>query len=120
MYRERPVAYRHPRRTSPEVVEKILEIRTEYQFGALRIMYYLDRIHGIKISESTVSRVLKVHGLNRLPRPLPGPPWHTQRYTKTVPGHHVQVDVNFLQLKDAEGKIVKRYQYTATDDATRI
>jgi transposase-like protein len=34
LYRERPVAYGHPRRTSPEVVEKILELRTEYQFGA--------------------------------------------------------------------------------------
>lgn len=62
LYRERPIAYRHPRRTSPEVVEKILAIRTEHQFGALRIMDYLERYHGIKISESTVSRVLKAHG----------------------------------------------------------
>src|SRR5512143_755653 len=45
LYREKPVAYRHPRRTLPEVVEKILALRTEYQFGALRIMYYLDRYH---------------------------------------------------------------------------
>jgi transposase len=57
LYRERPIAYRHPRRTSPEVVEKILEIRTEQQIGALRIRYYLDRY-----SESTVSRVLKALG----------------------------------------------------------
>jgi transposase InsO family protein len=28
--------------------------------------------------------------------------------------------VKFLQLKDKEGKPVKRYQYTAIDDATRI
>ena len=58
LYREKPVAYRHPRRISPEVVEKILAIRTEYQFGVLRIMYSLARYHGIKISEFTVSRVL--------------------------------------------------------------
>ncbi len=32
----------------------------------------------------------------------------------------MQVDVKFLQLKDREGKLVKRYQYTAIDDATRI
>ena len=57
LYRERPIAYRHPRRTSPEVVEKILAIRTEYLLGALRIKYYLERYHGIKISESTASRV---------------------------------------------------------------
>jgi transposase InsO family protein len=120
LYQERPVAYRHPRRTAPEVVEKILTIRAEYQFGALRIMYYLDRYHGIKVSESTVSRVLKAHGLSRLPKTAPRRALHTKRYAKTVPGYHVQVDVKFLQLKDREGKIVKRYQYTAIDDATRI
>jgi transposase InsO family protein len=118
--RARPIAYRHPRRTSPEVVEKILVLRTEHQLGALRIMYYLERYHGIQISESTVSRVLKAHGLSRLPKSAPKRALHTQRYAKTVPGHHVQVDVKFLQLKNQEGKTVKRYQYTAIDDATRI
>jgi transposase InsO family protein len=120
LYRERPVAYRHPRRTSPEVVEKILSIRAEYQLGSLRIMYYLERYHGIMISESTVSRVLKTHGMSRLPKTAPRRALPTKRYTKTVPGHHVQVDVKFLKLKDREGKTVKRYQYTAIDDATRI
>jgi transposase InsO family protein len=120
LYRERPVAYQHPSRTPPEVVEKILELRAEYQFGALRIRYYLERYHGIKISESTVSRVLKAHGVNRLPKTAPRRALHTKRYAKTVPGHHVQVDVKFLQLKDREGKTLKRYQYTAIDDATRV
>ena len=32
----------------------------------------------------------------------------------------MQVDVKFLQLKDGQGKTVKRYQYSAIDDATRI
>jgi len=92
LYRERPIADSHPRRTYPEVVEKILTIRAEYQFGALRIMYYLDRYHGIKISESTVSTILKAHGLSRLPKTSPRRALHTKRYAKTVPGHHVQVD----------------------------
>ena len=117
LYRERPVAYRHPRKTSPEVVGKIL---AEYQLGALRIMYYLHRYHGIKISESTVTRVLRANGIRRLPKTAPRHALHTKRYTKTVPGHHVQVDVKFLKLKDRKGKTVKRYQYTAIDDATRI
>jgi hypothetical protein len=104
----------------PEVVEKILELRAEYQLGALRIRYYLERYHGIKISESTVSRVLKAHRVYRLPKTAPKRALHTKRYAKTVPGHHVQVDVKFLQLKDRAGKTVKRYQYTAIDDATRI
>jgi transposase InsO family protein len=120
LYRERPVAYRHPSRTPPEVMEKILELRAEYQFGALRIKYYLERYHGIRISESTVSRVLKAQGVNRLPQKAPRRALHTKRYAKSVPGHHIQVDVKFLQLKDRAGKSVKRYQYTAIDDATRI
>ena len=120
LYRKKPVAYSHPRKTLPEVVEKILEIRTEYQIGALRIKYYLERYHGVRISESTVTRILKAHGLSRLPKTAPRRALHTKRYAKKVPGHHVQVDVKFLQLKNREGKTVKRYQYTAIDDATRI
>jgi transposase InsO family protein len=120
LYRKKPVAHNYPRKTPLEVIEKILELRTNYQLGALRITYYLDRYHGIKISESTVTRVLKSHGLRRLPKTAPRRALHTKRYAKIVPGHHVQVDVKFLRLKDIEGKTVKRYQYTAIDDATRI
>jgi len=43
-----------------------------------------------------------------------------QAVCKKVPGHHVQVDVKFLKLKDTEGNAIKRYPYTAIDDATRI
>ena len=88
--------------------------------GALGIKYYLERYHGIKISEATVSRVLKAYGLNRLPKSARKRVLHTKRYAKTVPGHHVQVDVKFLELKNQQRKLVKRYQYTAIDDATRI
>jgi len=120
LYRKKPIAKFHPYKTSPEVVERILGLRREYQIGALRIVHYLDRYHGIKTSESTVTRVLRAHGLSRLPKTAPIRALHTKRYTKKVPGHHVQLDVKFLRLKDKEGKTVKRYQYTAIDDATRI
>ena len=43
-----------------------------------------------------------------------------QRYEKQVPGHHLQVDVKFLTFADPADKAVKRYQYTAIDDATRV
>ena len=83
-----------------EVVEKILELRSTYQIGALRIALYLERYYGIKISESTVTRVLRAHGMNRLPKTAPRRAIHSKRYAKTVPGHHVQVDVKFLHLKN--------------------
>jgi hypothetical protein len=44
----------------------------------------------------------------------------SKRYEKQVPGHHVQVDVKSLQFTGPEGRRVKRYQFTAIDDATRI
>ena len=44
LYRQKPVAYTHPRKTSPEVVEKILELRREYQIGALRIMLEVTQL----------------------------------------------------------------------------
>ena len=37
-----------------------------------------------------------------------------------MPGHHVQVDVKFLDFKVEEGKKIRRFQYTAIDDATRV
>jgi hypothetical protein len=41
-------------------------------------------------------------------------------YEKQVPGHHVQIDVKFLKFPDKYYRPVKRFQYTAIDDATRI
>jgi len=120
LFRKKPIAYSHPRKTAPEVVEKILELRSAYQIGALRIAFYLERYHGIKLSESTVTRVLRTHGVSKLPKSAPKRALHSKRYAKTVPGHHVQVDVKFLRLTDKAGKAVRRYQYTAIDDATRI
>ena len=84
LYRKKPVAYSHPSKTSPEVIEKILELRREYQIGALRISYYLDRYHGIQVSESTVSRVLKAHGVNRLPKTAPRRALHTKWYSRQI------------------------------------
>ena len=41
-----------------------------------------------------------------------------KRYEKQVPGHRVQVD-KFLSFRNQDGREIKRYQYTAIDDATR-
>jgi len=118
--RKKPVAYTHPKRIPPQVVEKVLQIRRTYQLGSERIMWYPERYNGISISESSVYRILAHNGLNRLPETATRRAIHSRRYAKTVPGHHIQVDVNFLTLKDDSGQKVRRFQYTAVDDATRI
>jgi transposase len=107
-------------RTKPEVEEKILYLRRTYHFGQQRIAWYLKRYHGITISAGGVRCVLKRHGLNRLPRNERKRSPVYQRYEKQVPGHHVQIDVKFLDFSQPDGQKVRRFQYTAIDDATRI
>jgi transposase InsO family protein len=118
--RKKPVAYSHPRKISAQVVELILGIRRDYQLGPERISWYLERYHSVKVSESTVYRTLAKYGLNRLAKTALRRAIHTRRYAKEMPGHHVQIDVKFITLRDPEGRKVRRFQYTAIDDATRI
>jgi len=117
---KRPVARHHPKTTGPEIVEQVLHLRRTYHLGPARIMWYLARYHGITISDATIYRILRRHGLQRLPNRVGRRAVHTHRYEKQVPGHHVQVDVKFLTLQRPGGQRVRRYQYTAIDDATRI
>jgi hypothetical protein len=85
--------------TSRDVIRKVLYLRQQYHFGPERIAAYLHRFHQILIARSSVHRILKRHGMNRLPanqkhRPN-GKRW--KRYEKVVPGHRLQVDVKFLE-----------------------
>ena len=107
-------------RTAPEIVEKVLHLRKTYHLGPMRIVWYLARYNAITISDAGVYRILKRHGLSRLPGGTRVRKIHTKRYEKQVPGHQIQVDVKFLKFDGKDGKSVKRYQYTAIDDATRI
>jgi transposase InsO family protein len=117
---KRPVAKSHPRQLPSEVVEQVIHLRQTYHFGPQRIMWYLQRYHGVETSCSTVYRTLIRNGLRRLPKNVGRRAVHTRRYAKQVPGHHIQVDVKFLSLKTAQGRRVRRFQYTAIDDATRV
>jgi transposase InsO family protein len=118
--RKKPIAKNHPRSLSQDVVDRILHLRKTFKLGPERIAWYLERYHGINTSVSTVYRTLVRNGMRRLPRNAPRRAIHTRRYSKDVPGHHIQVDVKFVFLRNPEGKRVRRFQYTAVDDATRI
>ena len=120
LIRKKPVAKSHPRQLSPEIVEKVVHLRKTYHFGPQRIAWYLARYHGAEASCSTIYRTLVRNDLRRLPKNADRRAIHTRRYAKKVPGHHIQVDVKFLSLKTTENKRIRRYQYTAIDDATRI
>jgi transposase InsO family protein len=116
----KPIAKDHPRRIPETTVQKVLELRRSYHLGPQRIVWYMDRYHDTSISFSSVYRILVRNGVNRLPKHVGRRALHTRRYAKKVPGHHVQMDVKVLSLTTDEGKRVRRYQFTAIDDATRI
>ncbi len=116
----KPIAKNHPRRIPEKTVEKVLDLRREYHLGPQRIVWYLERYHGIRISSSSVYRILVRNGLRRLPNKVGRRTLHTRRYAKQVPGHHIQMDVKVLNLTTDSGSRIRRYQYTAIDDATRI
>jgi len=118
--RKKPIPKTHPNQTPDEIVEKILYLRRKYHLGPTRIMWYMARYHSMRVSDATIYRVLKRHGVNRLPGKPGRRKIHTKRYNKQVPGHHIQMDVKFLIFKGKNGRKLKRYQYTAIDDATRV
>ena len=89
---------------APEIVEKVLHLRRTYHLGPIRIVWYLARYHAITISDAGVYRILRRHGLSRLPGGTRVRKIHTQRYEKQVPGHQIQVDVKFLKFEGKDGK----------------
>ena len=118
---DRPrIPQRSPRATARDVVSKILYLRQHYHFGAGRIAAYLSRFHQITIAISSVHRILRRHGMPRLPANQKHQPhgkrW--QRYEKPQPGHRLQLDVKFLER--IPGTRRRLYQFTAIDDCTRI
>lgn len=115
----KPIPKTSPNQTSIEVEEKVLHLRRKYHLGPERIMWYMARYHSVRMSDATIYRILRRHGINRLPRGKRVRKIHTKRYNKQVPGHHIQMDVKFLTFIGKNGGKVRRFQYTAIDDATR-
>jgi hypothetical protein len=109
-----------PQATPREVVGKILYLRQHYHFGPGKIADYLKRFHSLSIACASVHRILRKHGMNRLPANQK----HRRhahrwtRYEKAQPGHRLQVDVKFLER--IPGMRRRFYQFTAIDDCTRI
>lgn len=107
------------RRVTPEIEQKIIQLRQERGYGHQRIQIYLKRYEGVRLSSSTVWNVFKRNHL---------PPIYTTRYDKSgkrpmkryekdSPGETVQMDVKFV--RDPQDPTKRFYQFTAVDDCTR-
>ena len=115
-----PRPQRSPTAFSRDIVSKVLYLRQHYHFGPGRIRDYLQRFHNIVVAVSSVHRILLRHGMNRLPanQKHRAHPKRWQRYEKPQPGHRLQMDVKFLERIPGTRK--RLYQFTASDDCTRI
>jgi transposase InsO family protein len=109
-------------RIAAPIQEKIFHLQKNYHFGPVRMSWYLLRYHGLKVSQGGIRKVLERNGMNRLPtnNKVRRAGTDFKRYEKQLPGHHVQVDAKFLFFKNKSGKRIKRFQFTAIDDATRL
>jgi hypothetical protein len=45
--------------TAPVIVDQILHLRRTYHLGPIRIVWYLERYHDIRVCDATAHRTLK-------------------------------------------------------------
>src|SRR2546430_15346885 len=92
-----PVPKRQPRRLCARAEAEILEARAYAQAGPVIVAGLLGR------PASTVWKVLRRHGVSRLPRPSREP---VQRYERSRPGELVHVDIKRLGRFLTVGKAI--------------
>lgn len=114
---------RVPRRTCRTRVRQILRLRRQRRTS-------WEIAEQISMPRSTVSAVLRRHGLNRLSNLDPKPP--VRRYEKTRPGELVHLDIKTLSRIRGVGHRIHgdrsrrvrgigwEYAHVAVDDATRL
>lgn len=95
--------------TSEEVIGLMLDIRERFHFGKLRICSHLLQHHSLRLSPSTVARILHRHECQPLKRYRKEQP--VVRYARPVPGDRLQLDLCKIAPV--------LYQNTAIDDCSR-
>lgn len=105
--------HHHPKQLSPEVVQKILELRATTKRGAAFIQVLLAR-DGVAVSLSSVKRTLSRHGLTKYSK---WKKWHqgTPRPLPELPGLLVEADTVHVGKKDGS----ELYIYTLIDVHSR-
>lgn len=98
-----------------DVIDKIRVVRLETGFGPDKIILRLRKQYGISIATRSIARILKRLDLTRKRRRVPVKSKFLKKQTVTA-GELVQIDVKYAK------RFNKRwvYQFTATDDFTRL
>lgn len=109
---------RYPRRRarplSDSLRELIRQARQELHYGSTRTQLWVWRRHRVRVSKSTIQRVVRDLGLPPLQPVRKRRPRQLHLFERKQPGECVQVDVKFVRLRRRHV-----FQYTALDDCTR-
>lgn len=108
-----------PKLSSQEIVDLVLDLRTQTERGADTISLLLKQKHQLIVKRSTINKILKREGFIQKRERTPKKK-HIRRYSSSSPGDRVQIDVKYVPYKIREGTKGRAYQYTAIDDCTRV
>jgi len=102
-----------PRETTIRIRERIIELRRETRFSALKLKWYLAE-QGIDIHHRTIGKILKREGLTRKYRVRKIKYLYVRALLQ--PGELVEIDIKYVPNR-IKGR--RYYQYTAIDSASR-
>ena len=105
----------HPKQTPGHIVEKIISMRGQTEYGPDRLQFHLKKQYGIHVAQSTIGHILKRENLIPAKR-TKSKKKHPKRYQMPNPGDLIQMDVKYVPHR-IRGE--QHYQYTAIDDCTR-
>jgi len=96
-------------KVTTEIADQILKIRAEKKWGPQRIQTYFHRTAGPPLSVPTIWRVLKQNNVKQIKKYRRPKDYH--RYSRSVPGDRVQIDVTKIRAG--------QFQYTALSTIAR-
>lgn len=102
-----------PEETAIRVKERIIDLRKETRFSALKLKWYLAE-EGIAVHPRTIGKILKREGLTRKYRVRK----IQYKYVRALlmPGEMVEIDIKYVPDR-IKGQ--RYYQFTAVDSASR-
>ncbi len=113
-----PAIPKHPHTLSDDLIQLVLDVRDQLKRCAEVVWHHINSVLGIKISLSSVRRILKRHGKMKKPK------YHKNRRYKGIPRPRVLapgdlVEIDTIHLFNPISK-QKRYIYTIIDLYTRM
>jgi transposase InsO family protein len=106
----------NPRALPDKIKKKIISVRKKTNLGPKRLKWLMQAKYKITVSEYAIYKTIKQAGLIKKYRKK-----HKKKYkfySMPYPGVKVQIDSKHLDLIPGKGR--RYYQYTATDDCTRL